>query len=144
MGAALGIDHGDKRTGFAFADAARILCKPLDVHHGPEASEALLDAVGVHVDELSIEVLVIGYPLQMDGSPGGRAQKVDGFIERLKQRFPSLPCVKQDERLTTKEAEDRLREAGFHGPERKARRDSWSAWILLEDWIRAGEPIPQE
>ena len=77
----------------------------------------------------------------MDGSAGGRARLVDAFIEKLQRRLPGIPCVRQDERLTTKEAEERLRKAGHHGPARKARRDSWSAWVLLEDWLRSEEGL---
>ena len=45
-----------------------------------------------------------------------------------------------DERLTTKEAESRLVEAGHTGARRKAAKDAWSAAVLLEDWVRSGEP----
>ena len=47
----------------------------------------------------------------------------------------------KDRNLTTKEAESRLIEAGHTGEDRKSRKDSWSALILLEDWMRAGEPM---
>lgn len=138
--AALGIDHGEKRTGFALVDALRIRCGPLDVFHGAGDGEPLLEAIAERALEYSIGVLVIGYPLNMDGSPGGRSAQVDAFIARLRARLPEIAIACQDERLTTKEAEERLREAGHHGDARKARRDSWSAWVLLEDWLREGEP----
>ena len=51
-----------------------------------------------------------------------------------------MAVTRQDERLSTKEAEALLRDAGHFGEERKARRDSWSALVILRDWIAAGEP----
>ncbi|MFT4539662.1 MAG: putative Holliday junction resolvase [Planctomycetota bacterium] len=138
--AALGIDHGDKRTGFALTDAGRIRCGPLDVFHGPGDGDALLQAIADRSEEYRVGTFVVGYPLNMDGTPGGRVAIVDAFIQRLQARFPDALICRQDERLTTKEAEERLRESGHHGAARKARRDSWSAWVLLEDWVASGEP----
>lgn len=135
---ALGVDHGTRRTGFAAADASRILISPLDPVQGGD-TEAL-DAIAALCEERDVGVLVVGYPLHMDGATGPRVAEVDAFITLAEQRFPELGVVRQDERLTTREAEERLREAGYHGAQRKARKDSWSAMILLEDWISAGEP----
>ncbi|MGD2018865.1 MAG: Holliday junction resolvase RuvX [Planctomycetota bacterium] len=135
---ALGVDHGTRRTGFASVDAARILVTPLDAVEGGDPE--VLDAVEALAEERDVGVLVVGYPLHMDGAAGPRAAEVDAFIARALERFPGLEVVRQDERLTTREAEERLRDAGYHGAERKARKDSWSAMVLLEDWIRAGEP----
>ncbi len=135
---ALGVDHGTRRTGFAAADASRILISPLDPVQGGDAEA--LDAIAALCEERDVGVLVVGYPLHMDGATGPRVAEVDAFITLAEQRFPELGVVRQDERLTTREAEERLREAGYHGAQRKARKDSWSAMILLEDWISAGEP----
>ena len=135
---ALGVDHGTRRTGFAAADASRILISPLDPVQGGDAEA--LDAIAALCEERDVGVLVVGYPLHMDGATGPRVAEVDAFITLAEQRFPELGVVRQDERLTTREAEERLREAGYHGAQRKARKDSWSAMILLEGWISAGEP----
>ena len=135
---ALGVDHGTRRTGFAAVDASRILVSPLEAVRGGDAEA--LEAIAALCEERDVGVLVVGYPLHMDGGAGPRVAEVDAFISRAAERFPHLQVVRQDERLTTREAEERLRDAGYHGAQRKARKDSWSAMILLEDWIRAGEP----
>ncbi len=135
---AIGVDHGTKRTGFAAVDALRLIVTPL--HAAGGGDEGVIHDLAKLVDERDVTHVIVGYPLNMDGTPGGRAREVDAFIERAATRLPQLVFVKQDERLTTKEAEERLREAGHHGPDRKSRRDAWSAMILLEDWIRDGEP----
>jgi putative Holliday junction resolvase len=138
--AALAIDHGTKRTGFAVVDALRIAITPLETVTA--TGDALLKHVAKLLDERDLAHFVVGYPLNMDGTPGPRAKEVDTFIAALEARFPRVKVVRQDERLTTKEAESRLVEAGHKGDARKARKDSWSAAILLEDWLRAGEPAP--
>lgn len=135
---AIGVDHGTKRTGFAATDAARLLVSPLDTVEGDDAR--VLDALAALLDERDVTHLIVGYPLHMDGRKGGRAAEVDRFITAALVRFPELVVVRQDERLSTKEAEARLADAGHFGAARKARKDAWSAMILLEDWIEAGEP----
>ena len=133
----LAIDHGTKRTGFAVADALRITVTPLSTFHGPGDGEGLLDHIAGLAAERELETILVGEPLNKDGSPGPRAADVAKFVTRLRERLPTVNVTIVDERLTTKEAEARLAEAGHHGKARKARRDSWSAAILLEDWIRA-------
>lgn len=135
---ALGVDHGSKRTGFAATDPMRLVVTPLEAPEGGDP--AALKELAKLLDERDISHLVVGYPWNMDGTKGGRAAEVDRFIGKVEARFPTLVIVRQDERLSTKEAEERLREAGYHGKNRKARRDPWSALVLLEDWIRDGEP----
>ncbi len=135
---ALAIDHGTKRTGFAVVDALRIAVTPLATAN--VTGDALLKHVAKLLDERDVAHFVVGYPLNMDGTPGPRAAEVDAFIASLSAKFPRVKVVRQDERLSTKEAESRLVEAGLTGQERKARKDSWAAAVLLEDWLRAGEP----
>lgn len=139
-GCVLAIDHGTKRTGFALADGLRVTIEPLDVYRGAGEGKGLLDHVAELLADRDADVLLVGQPLNMDGSAGPRAADVDAFCERLAARFPRLALVRRDERLTTKEAQARLVESGHTGAGRKSRLDSWSALVLLEDWIRAGEP----
>lgn len=139
-GAVLAIDQGTKRTGFAVADALRITAQALDVWEAGVAKHTLLDHVAGLLEDRSVGTIVVGLPLNMDGSEGGRALEVRGFVRALGIRFPDVEIVTYDERLTTKAAEDLLREAGHHGQARKNRRDSWSALVILRDWIASGEP----
>jgi putative Holliday junction resolvase len=120
------------------ADPLRLVPQPLDVYSGEEAG--LLEHIAHLLEEREVDTLLVGDPLQSDGSAGGRSEEVGAFVERLRTRFPELSVVRHDEHLTTKEAEALLAEAGFHGAERKARKDSWSALVLLRDWISCGEP----
>jgi putative Holliday junction resolvase len=139
-GGILAIDHGTKRTGFAVSDALRVALHAIDPWRGDGASDGLLDHVATLLDERTIATFLVGLPYNMDGTEGGRASDVKRFIARLSARFPGVEVVVWDERLTTKAAEDLLRESGYRGADAKARRDSWSALVLLRDWIESGEP----
>jgi putative Holliday junction resolvase len=136
-GAILAIDHGTKRTGFAVADALRISAQALESWDSNRTRVALVDHVAALLEERTVATIVVGLPLNMDGTPGGRASDVQSFAASLAARFPSVEVVLHDERLTTKAAEDLLREAGHHGDARKKRRDGWSALVLLRDWIES-------
>lgn len=140
MGAALGIDWGTKRSGFAITDALRIALEPLPPRELAGESEELLDHVATLLDERVIDTFVLGLPLNMDGTEGPMVTTVRAFAARLSQRFPSVRLVFQDERLSTKEAEDWMREAEVPVRKRRAIRDSASAAVILRDWIGAGEP----
>jgi len=135
MGGVLAIDYGDKKCGFASADALRIACEPLGVMRHDGDDEALLSHIEGLLAERSVSALVVGLPLHMDGRPGKRVDVVRAFVARLRARFPGLAVHEWDERLTTKEAESRLRDSGRRGKGIKAERDAWSALVLLEDWL---------
>jgi putative Holliday junction resolvase len=139
-GAVLAIDHGAKRTGFAVVDALRIAPQPLEVWHGDGGGEELVERVLALLAERDVEAIVVGVPLAADGSETGRSAEVRGFIERLRARVSGVPVVSHDERLSTQDAELELRAAGLHGKDRKTRKDSFSALVILRDWLAAGEP----
>ena len=140
QGAVLAIDHGSKPTGFAVSDALRIATHALNTWSGAGGVEGLLDHIQELLEERTVATFVVGFPYNMDGTEGGRAAEVRLFAEKLRARFPSIEVVLHDDSFTTKAAEDLLRESGHHGQARKDRRDSWSALVILRDWIESGEP----
>jgi putative Holliday junction resolvase len=139
-GAVIAIDHGTKRVGFAVGDALRISAQALEPWEQKSARGPLLEHIEHLIAERTVSTLLVGVPYDARGREGPRALEVGAFVRELRARFPAIDVVVHDERLTTKAAEDLLREAGHHGDERKRRRDSWSALVLLRDWIAAGEP----
>ena len=138
MGGVLAIDLGARKTGFASADALRISLQPLDSVRAE--GEALLAHVARLLEERDVTKLLVGLPLHMSGEESERSEASRQFAESLRERFPGVTVSLYDERLTTKEAEGRLREQGFRGRRIAAHKDSWSALVLLEDWVQAGEP----
>ena len=137
MGGVLAIDYGDRKCGFASTDALHIAREPLGVLRHDGREDVLLTHLEGLLAERSISTLLVGLPLNMDGSPGERAAAVSAFVARLRTRFPALDVQQWDERLTTKEAEARLRALGRKGRAIRAERDSWSALVLLEDWLQS-------
>ena len=137
MGGILAIDYGDRKCGFASTDALHIAREPLGVLRHEGRDEVLFAHLESLLAERNVTTLLVGLPLHMDGSPGKRAAAVAAFVARLRARFPRLDVQQWDERLTTKEAEERLRASGRKGRAIKAERDSWSALVLLEDWLRS-------
>lgn len=136
----LAIDPGVNKCGFAFSDALRISMRPLEYLRIDGDEERLLEHVAALQLELDISTLLVGMPYHMNGKEGERAKDVRRLIGVLQARFPSLAVHAYDERLTTKEAESRLREQGYRVKEIMQRKDSMSALVLLEDWIESGEP----
>jgi putative Holliday junction resolvase len=135
------MDHGMKRCGFAVADALRLTMTPLAVYHGPGDGEGLIEHIVSLADERTLSAVLIGLPMHQDQSPSAQGTLIRAVAARLSERLPDLRFLFIDEHLTSKEAEARLVEAGFTGQDRKDRRDSWSALVMLEEWIANGEPL---
>lgn len=132
-GRVLALDLGTKRVGVAVCDELRMTVRPLRAL--PRTSwKRLLIAVSELCEQFDAESLVIGLPLRLDGTEGDAATEA----RRLARNFGlslEIPVHLQDERLTSREAESALREAGYAGAEIKDRVDSESAAIILRDYL---------
>ncbi|MFC1529529.1 Holliday junction resolvase RuvX [Gemmatimonadota bacterium] len=131
----LGIDHGERRIGLAFGDTDVGVATglPTITWSGKKDLRGRLISV---IDEQEPELLVIGYPLLMDGTRGERCEAVDSFVKLLTGWF-RLPVALRDERLTSAEA-DRIRmEAGRTEKEARAGGliDRAAAVLLLQNWF---------
>ena len=140
MGGILAIDLGEKKSGFAYADPTRTVVRPLDGLRAGEASDGLVSHLRRLVEERDVATILLGVPWRAGGEASERTRRSQAFAEHLRGLFPRIEVCVHDEKLTTKEAEALLHEAGYRGREARARRDSWSALVLLRDWIAAGEP----
>ncbi len=133
MGRLLGIDYGDARIGVAMSDETAFLASPLTtVQSGKDAPAEIAALVAEH----GVEKIVIGLPLNMDGSAGPSAEKVRTFSKKLSARV-DVPIVENDERLTTVTAHHHLREAGLDGRQRKGVVDMAAAQVILQDFLDA-------
>ena len=135
MGGVLAIDYGTRKCGFASTDALRISREPLDVlrHEGDEPT--LLAHIDALLAERDVATLVLGLPTGKGVERGPVVPRVRALVDELRRRHPGLEVCTWDESLTTKEAESRLRALGRTGRRIRAERDSWSALVLLEDWL---------
>jgi len=135
MGRILGIDHGDVRIGIAMSDETEFLASPLTtVQNGKGAVDAIVELI----EEYRVERIVIGLPLNMDGSFGPATEKVRKFSTKLAKKT-DVEIVECDERLTTVTAHHHLREAGLDGRQRKGVVDMAAAQVILQDWLD-GQP----
>lgn len=128
----LGIDWGEKRIGLAYGDELG-LAFPITPAVAPAKKERLRQIEAV-VRERGIEAMVVGYPLNMDGSAGFKAREVDAFIGLLEKRF-RLPVHRVDERLTSVAAEGLSRESKRKPDRKSGELDSRAAAILLQDFL---------
>jgi putative Holliday junction resolvase len=115
----LGIDFGEKRVGVAVSDPEGLLALPLPVLDGSK-ERALLDAIADLAREREVERVVIGLPLRLDGTVGGRAEATLRFRDLLAARL-SVPIETWDERLTSAAAERLLRLADGRESEKGGR-----------------------
>lgn len=133
----LAIDLGDKRTGLAIGDDETGHIFPLEVLHVPATDrqgEALIDALVRAATDQAATDLVLGLPLNMDGSEGPRATQSRRVAEIMRTRT-GLRVHLQDERLTSEEAEWALRGSDRTRREKKNVRDAIAAASILRDFL---------
>ena len=127
------IDPGDRRTGFALGDDVTRIATPLEVV--TTSSDALRLAAILRVIEANDPgELVIGLPLNMDGSEGPQARKTRTLAQQIEQQT-GLPVHLFDERLTSYAAESQLSELDLTHGGKKARRDALAAAVILRDFL---------
>lgn len=131
----LAIDLGDKRTGLAVGDDLIKLASPLRVIERPLARpDSLLAEIAKAIAEYKPDALVLGLPINMDGTEGPRARIVRDFAENL-GRHTSLPLHFQDERLTSDSADWDMAGTGLTRGQKKQRRDALAAAAILRDFL---------
>jgi len=133
-GRALGLDLGDARIGVAISDDERRLAMPLDTVLAAPGTD--LQAIAGLVGEHGVSMVVIGLPRSMSGEEGARATEARAYASAL-AALTDTPVEMQDERLTTAEAERRLREAGARGTDRRRVVDRSAAVVILQAWLDA-------
>lgn len=126
----LAVDLGGKRTGFAISDPAEKMALALPTLLGVTAVDVARVA-----EEQGAEEVVVGLPLNMDGTTGPSARRALEFVDELKLHL-GVPVVAWDERLSTAEGDARLRQAGLNRKERRKRADVAAAVVILESYLR--------
>ena len=138
MSKLLGVDYGERRTGVAISDDSRTIAFPRETLECPRAEQAAA-AVARLAEGERVAGIVVGYPLNMNGTAGPRAVRTDGFLAELAKRT-AIPLVKWDERLSTKIAEAALIEAGTRREKRRGVVDKLAAQIILQGYLDATGP----
>ena len=129
----LAIDYGDARTGIAISDAMGLLAGFTTVihsRHPQEVAEQIAQLVRTH----GAERLVMGYPKNMDGTEGPRAELYREFAKLLEETA-GMEVALWDERRTTVDAHRILTETGNRGKKRKEKVDAVAATLILEGYL---------
>ncbi len=129
----MAIDYGDAHTGVAISDRMLTICgfSTVITAYRPET---VIEQLQKLIAEHEVTELVLGHPLNMDGSRGPRAEKAEGFAEQLRQAT-DLPVTLWDERRTTVEAHNIMQANGKRAKERKKTVDAVAASLMLEGYL---------
>ena len=136
----LGLDFGAKTVGVAVSDDLGLTASGVEIIR--RTNEGHLRKTFRRIEELieyyGAEAIVLGLPLNMDGTQGDRALKTLEFRKELLRRF-KIPVFLVDERLTTVDAEELMAESGIPRREYKIHVDKVAAMLILTDFLRSRE-----
>ncbi|MEJ2548932.1 MAG: Holliday junction resolvase RuvX [Gemmatimonadota bacterium] len=135
----MALDYGRRRIGIAISDPGRVLASPHTVIEYRGASGEPPSQLIALLHEIEPAEVLLGIPLNMDGSEGEMALETRRFGAGIRDRL-GIPVIERDERLSSVEADRRLRESGLPRVKRrsKGRRDMMAATVLLEDYLAEG------
>lgn len=129
----LAVDFGDARTGLACCDRTEYLASPIGVIHDKDFG-SVVQKVAIAVTEYDVGEVIVGHPLNMNGTAGPRAQLCADFAEQL-AKLVSVPVKLWDERGTTVSAIGFLNRTDTRGKKRKEVVDAVAATIILESYL---------
>ena len=129
----LALDIGERRIGVALSDPSGILASPLTVLQRTGLKRDLGEILRL-AEEKEAESVLVGMPLSLDGVAREQAQRVQQFCQAL-EREARIPIITWDERLSTVEAERRLREGGASSGHRREILDAVAAAVVLESYL---------
>jgi len=137
-GRLLGLDYGSKTVGVAVSDPFGYTVRGIEIIRREKENHIrkTLRRIGELIGELEVTEIVLGLPLNMDGSSGERAEKTKQFGEILRERT-GLPVRLTDERLTTVEAEEIMQDKGIRREHYDRYVDMYAACVILEDYLNS-------
>ncbi len=132
----IALDLGKKRTGVAVSDENKIIATGLDTVETDE----LIGYLKRYMKENEVEKILVGYPLNLDGSVTDGTPVVDKFIKKFGNVFPDMQVIKADERFTSKMARLAIGEMGLKKKDKedKGLTDRISAVLILQDYLQNG------
>ena len=134
MGRILAVDFGRRRIGLAVCDELQMTTTGLPTLHVRNLTEGIAGVAQV-VDAESVEQVVVGLPLNMDGSQGEMARAAEGFAQSL-GRICDTPICLFDERLSSAGAQSEMRMMGIKNRKRKGTVDRIAAVLILETYLQ--------
>lgn len=135
----LGLDYGDKTVGVAISDPFGWTAQGLEIikRNNPNEHKQSLGRLAELIEEYNVETIILGFPKNMDNSEGPRCEKTKQYKERLERRFPKIPVILWDERMSTIAAERSLLEADFDRKKLKTVIDKMAAVHILQGYLNS-------
>jgi len=129
----LALDYGKKRTGVAVSDPLQIIATALDTVDSNE----LIGYLKKYIAAEPVEMILIGYPLNLDDTPTHATPLVEKFILKFGNVFPQMPVEKIDERMTSKLASREIAGMGLKKKDRESKEliDAVSAVMMLQEYL---------
>ena len=131
----LGIDYGDSRVGVAITDELGITAQGLETIHHNGNDKVVLRRLEEILGQYQIHTIVIGLPLNMNGTKSERVEVTEKFIHKLKCKFNKVKIETVDERLTTVAAHKTMNYLNINKHEKKNIVDTLSAVYILETYM---------
>ena len=131
----LGIDYGDSRVGLAITDELGITVQGLETIHHKGNDKIVLKRLEEILNQYKIDTIVIGLPINMDGTKSERVEVTEKFIHKLKCKFNKTKIEKIDERLTTVAAHRTMNYLNINKYEKRNIVDTISAVYILETYM---------
>ncbi len=129
----MAVDLGDARTGLAVCDRTEFLASPIGVIHDTNL-ENVMQKVAIASKEYEVSEIIVGHPINMNGTLGPRAQLCEEFAENL-GKLVDIPVKLWDERATTVTAHNILNMTDTRGKKRKNVVDAVAATVILESYL---------
>lgn len=127
----IAIDIGTVRIGMAIADPDTNIAMPLTtihIRHSDDPYREIADIIAQHGSTR----IVVGWPLELDGSEGAAIKRTKAFLQRLKAVAPNIKIARQDERLSSVAAENALQAMQTTGSQKKNKVDAIAASLILQ------------
>ena len=131
----LSLDYGDARCGVAITDALNITAQGLETIYCNNSDRIILKRLDEIFKEYEIDTIVIGMPLNMNGTKSERVQKTENFIHKLKCKYNNIKIKTVDERLTTVAAHKTMNFLDVNRNKKKDIVDTISAVYILETYL---------
>ncbi len=131
----LGIDYGDARTGIAITDALNITVQGLETIHNKGSDKVILRRLDEILEQYEIDTIVIGKPINMNGTPSERTEITEKFIHKLKCKYNKIKIETIDERLTTVAAHKTMNFLDVNKNKKRNIVDTISAVYILETYL---------
>ena len=130
----IAIDIGTVRIGMAIADPDTNIAMPLTtihIRHSDDPYREIADIIAQHGSTR----IVVGWPLELDGSEGAAIKLTKAFLQRLKAVAPNIKIARQDERLSSVAAENALQAMQTTGSQKKNKVDAIAASLILQMFL---------